>query len=261
MTQTQAAVVPLDFSLAGKRAVVTGASRGLGYEIALALADYGADVVGFARTTSELVALDSEIRGRGRRFLGVTGGVDDRAALAHLAERVDAEFGGADILINNAGISAVEPALDVTPEHWDSQIAVNLTGAFFCAQAFARGMIARGYGRIINISSMSGVVGMLDHAAYVATKGGLNALTQSLALEWGPHGITVNAIAPTVVLTPMGERVWGPPEKGDPMKAKIPIGRFGKPREVAAACVYLASDVAGLVNGHVLVLDGGYTAA
>jgi NAD(P)-dependent dehydrogenase (short-subunit alcohol dehydrogenase family) len=261
VTQTQTAVGPTDFRLTGKRAVVTGASRGLGYDIAIALADYGADVIGFARTASELDALEAEIAGRGRRFVGVTGGVDDRSAVSELAARADTEFGGIDILINNAGISFVEPAVDVTPEHWNAQFAVNLSGAFFCAQTFARGMIARGYGRIINISSISGIVGMLDHAAYVATKGGLNALTHSLAMEWGPHGITVNAIAPTVILTAMGERVWGSPEKGDPMKAKIPIGRFGRPREVAAACVYLASEAAGLVNGHVLVLDGGYTAA
>lgn len=261
MTQTRAAVLPADFQLTGRRAVVTGASRGLGWDIAIALADYGADVIGFARTLSELDALQTEIAARGRRFLGFAGSVDDRAAVDTLAQRVDAEFGGVDILINNAGISSVEPALEITPATWDAQIAVNLSGAFFCAQALARGMIARGYGRIINISSISGVVGMLDHAAYVSTKGGLNALTRSLALEWGPHGVTVNAIAPTVVLTAMGERVWGAPEKGDPMKAKIPIGRFGKPREVAAACVYLASEAAGLVNGHVLVLDGGYTAA
>lgn len=261
MTQTHAAVGPLDFNLTGKRAVVTGASRGLGYDIAIALAEYGADVIGFARTASELAALEHEITARGRRFIAVAGGVDDAAAVATLIQRADAGFGGIDILINNAGISFVEPAVDVSREHWDAQFAVNLSGAFFCAQAAARGMIARGYGRIINISSISGVVGMLDHAAYVATKGGLNALTQSLAMEWGPHGITVNAIAPTVVLTAMGERVWGAPAKGDPMKAKIPIGRFGKPREVAAAVIYLASDAAGLVNGHVLVLDGGYTAA
>jgi NAD(P)-dependent dehydrogenase (short-subunit alcohol dehydrogenase family) len=260
-TQTHAGALPADFTLTGKRAVVTGASRGLGYDIAIALADYGADVVGFARTASELAALETEITARGRRFVAVTGGVDDHAALETLVRRADAEFGGIDILVNNAGISFIEPAIDVTHEHWDAQFAVNLSGAFFCAQAAARGMIARGYGRIINISSISGVVGMLDHAAYVATKGGLNALTASLAMEWGPHGITVNAIAPTVVLTAMGERVWGLPEKGDPMKAKIPIGRFGKPREIAAAVVYLASDAAGLVNGHVLVLDGGYTAA
>jgi NAD(P)-dependent dehydrogenase (short-subunit alcohol dehydrogenase family) len=261
MTQTQAAAGPLDFSLTGKRAVVTGASRGLGFDIAIALADYGADVVGFARTASELAALETEIVKRGRRFLAVTGSVDDRAAIADLAKRADAAFGGIDILVNNAGTSVVEPAVDVSQQSWDLQIAVNLTGPFVCAQTFARGMIERGYGRIINISSISGIVGMLDHAAYVATKGALNALTLDLAMEWGPHGITVNAIAPTVVLTAMGERVWGPPEKGNPMKAKIPIGRFGKPREIAAAVVYLASDAAGLCNGHVLVLDGGYTAA
>ncbi len=261
MTQTHAALQPADFLLTGKRAVVTGASRGLGWDISIALAEYGADVVGFARTENELSALQTEIETRGRRFVGVIGGVDDTAAVDALVQRVDAEFGGVDILVNNAGISTVEPAVDITHATWDKQLAVNLSGAFFCAQALGRGMIARGYGRIINVTSIAGIVGMLDHAAYVTTKGGLNALTQSLAVEWGPHGLTVNAIAPTVVLTPMGERVWGAPEKGGPMKAKIPIGRFGKPREVAAACVYLASDAAGLINGHVLVLDGGYTAA
>ncbi len=250
-----------DFSLIGKRAVVTGAGRGLGYDIALALADYGADVVGFARTAAELDTLGLEIEARGRRFVGVPGSVAERADVAALAARALEADGGADILINNAGISIVEPALEVTAEHWSAQLAVNLEGAFVCAQAFAPAMIARGWGRIINITSISGVVGMLDHAVYVATKGALNALTKSLAMEWGPAGVTVNAIAPTVVLTAMGERVWGAPEKGDPMKAKIPIGRFGRPREVAAACVYLASDAAGLCNGHILVLDGGFTAA
>ncbi len=250
-----------DFSLSGKRAVVTGAGRGLGYEIALALADYGADIVGFARTDSELGALGHEIAGRGRRFVGVTGSVAERGDVESLAARTQEAFGGADILINNAGISYVEPALEVDAARWSAQFAVNVEGAFVCAQAFAPGMLARGYGRIISISSISGIVGMLDHAAYVATKGALNALTKSLAMEWGSAGVTVNAIAPTVVLTAMGERVWGAPEKGDPMKAKIPIGRFGKPREIAAACVYLASDVAALCNGHILVLDGGFTAA
>jgi 2-deoxy-D-gluconate 3-dehydrogenase len=187
--------------------------------------------------------------------------IADPGEIEHMVDQTRSEFGGVDILVNNAGTSVVEPAVDVTRESWELQLAVNLTGPFVCAQTFARGMIERGYGRIINISSISGIVGMLDHAAYVATKGALNALTLELAMEWGPHGITVNALAPTVVLTAMGERVWGAPEKGDPMKAKIPIGRFGKPREVAAAVVYLASDAAGLCNGHVLVLDGGYTAA
>lgn len=250
-----------DFSLAGKRAVVTGAGRGLGYDIALALADYGADVVGFARTTTELDALAGEVGARGRRFVGVTGSVADRGDVAALHARARDALGGVDILINNAGISYVEPAVDVSPEHWSAQLAVNLEGAFVCAQSFAPEMLERGWGRIISISSISGIVGMLDHAVYVATKGALNALTKSLAMEWGPRGVTVNAIAPTVVLTAMGERVWGAPEKGDPMRAKIPIGRFGAPREIAAACVYLASDVAGLCNGHILVLDGGFTAA
>jgi len=250
-----------DFSLAGRRAVVTGAGRGLGRAIAVAFARYGADVVGFSRTADELESLGAEIEALGRRFVAIAGAVDRPGDIARLFAGTAAALGGADILVNNAGMSHVEPALDVTPARWSEQFAVNLDGAFACAQAFAPGMLARGFGRVINISSISGVVGMLDHAAYVATKGALNALTKSLALEWGPGGVTVNAIAPTVVLTELGERVWGAPEKGDPMKAKIPIGRFGRPAEVALACVYLASDAAGLCNGHILVLDGGYTAA
>lgn len=250
-----------DFSLAGKRAVVTGAGRGLGREISIALADYGADVIGFSRTELELDDLEREISARGRRFVGVTGDVGSRDDIARLATRATDAFGGVDILVNDAGIAHVEPALDVSPQRWAEQFAVNVEGAFACAQAFAPAMIAQRYGRVINISSITGVIGLLDHAVYAASKGALNALTKSLALEWGPSGVTVNAIAPTVVLTPLGQRVWGAPEKRDPMMAKIPIGRFGEPREVAAACVYLASRIAGLCNGHILVLDGGYTAA
>lgn len=250
-----------DFALTGKRAVVTGAGRGLGRDIALMFAEYGADVAGFARTASELETLEREVAALGRRFVGVAGDVALNEDVARLEATVRERWGGADILVNNAGISYVEPAIEVSDEHWRAQFAVNIDGAFACARAFAPGMLARGYGRVINISSISGIVGMLDHAAYVATKGAMNALTKSLAMEWGPAGVTVNAIAPTVVLTELGQRVWGAPERGDPMRSKIPIGRFGEPREVAAACVYLASSIAGLCNGHVLVLDGGYTAA
>ena len=261
MTQTQAAVTPHDFMLTGKRAVVTGASRGLGYDIAIALADYGADVVGFARTASELAALEKEIKRRGRQFLAVTGSVDDRAAVADLAKRADAAFGGIDILVNNAGTSVIEPAVDVSRESWDLQMAVNLTGPFVCAQTFARGMIERGWGRIINISSISGIVGMLDHAPYVGdqrraqrtharTRNGVGAARHHRQRDRADRRADRD-----------GRTRLGAAQKGDPMKAKIPIGRFGKPREIAAACVYLASEAAGLCNGHVLVLDGGYTAA
>jgi len=249
-----------EFSLAGKRALVTGAGRGLGRDIAVALADYGADIVGFARTRADLDALGPEIEARDRRFLGVSGSVADGAALDALHTAVEKAFGGVDILVNNAGITAVEPALELGRDAWNAVLDVNLSGAFFCSRLFARGMIARRFGRVINISSVAGSVGLRNHAAYCASKAGLEALTRVLAIEWGPAGVTVNAIAPTVVLTEMGQQVWGEPSVGDPMKSKIPIGRFGDPREVAAACVYLSSEIAGLCNGTTLTLDGGYSA-
>jgi gluconate 5-dehydrogenase len=249
------------FDLSGQVALVTGTSRGLGQYFARALAGAGADLILTSRDRATLAPFAAEIAALGRRTVSVSLDVTNQDSITQAVAEAEAAFGRIDILVNNAGMNIRKPAVDVTWENWNQILDTNLRGSFFVAQAVARGMIARGYGRIINITSISGIVGMLDHAAYVATKGGLNALTQSLAMEWGPHGITVNAIAPTVVLTAMGERVWGAPEKGAPMKAKIPIGRFGKPREVAAAVIYLASDAAGLVNGHVLVLDGGYTAA
>lgn len=249
-----------DFNLAGKRALVTGAGRGLGRDIAVAFADYGADVVGFARTRTELEALGADIAARERRFLGVAGSVSDGDALEVLHASVEESFGGIDILVNNAGITAVEPALELTSDTWNAILAVNLSGAFFCSRLFARGMIERRWGRVINVSSIAASIALQGHAAYSASKAGLEALTRILAIEWGPSGVTVNAIAPTVVLTEMGQQVWGDPSIGDPMKSKIPIGRFGEPREVAAACVYLASDVAGLCNGTTLTLDGGYSA-
>ncbi len=247
------------FSAAGRCAVVTGAGKGIGRAACLALAEAGADVVAFSRSPEDLPELERDVTARGRRCVTVAGDVanpEDVRALAAAAQTL----GGADILVNNAGIVYAEPALDTSLEHWSATLAVNLTGAFLCAQALAPHMLEQRWGRIINISAQSGVVGTADHAAYCASKGGLNALTRVLAVEWGPRGVTANAIAPTVILTPMGQKVWGEPAKGDPMRAKIPLGRFGQPEEVAAAVVYLASAAGALVNGHVLMLDGGFTA-
>jgi NAD(P)-dependent dehydrogenase (short-subunit alcohol dehydrogenase family) len=246
--------------LQGRCAVVTGAGKGIGRAVCLALAEAGADVLAFSRTAEDLSALGQEIEALGRRFVGVVGDVASASDVGAMAARVSTELGGADILVNNAGVVYAEPALDTTPEHWSETLAVNLTGAFLCAQALAPHMLERRWGRIVNISAQSGVVGAPEHAAYCASKGGLNALTRVLAVEWGPFGVTVNAIAPTVILTPMGQKVWGDPAKGDPMRARIPIGRFGEPHEVAAAVVYLASEAASLVNGHIMMLDGGFTA-
>jgi NAD(P)-dependent dehydrogenase (short-subunit alcohol dehydrogenase family) len=250
----------VDFSLAGRRAVVTGAGKGIGRAICLAMAEAGADIAAFSRAERDLVSLEPEIAALGRRFTAVAGDVTDGSAIRHLVDRVEEEFGGADIVVNNAGVVYPEPALATSAAHWHDTLAVNLTGPFQCAQAFAPAMLARGWGRIINISSDSGVVGAPDHAAYCASKGGLNALTKVLAIEWGPGGVTVNAIAPTIVMTPMGEQVWGDPAKSDPVRAQIPTRRFGRPREIAAAVVYLASAAGAMINGHILLLDGGFTA-
>lgn len=248
------------FGLEGRRAVVTGAGKGIGRSICLALAAAGADVLAFSRSEEDLTTLAAEITAQGRRCVTVCGDVSQPCDVAIMAREADESLGGADVLVNNAGVVYAEPALDTTPQHWAATLAVNLTGAFLCAQALAPRMLAQGWGRVINISAQSGVVGTPDHAAYCASKGGLNALTRVLAIEWGPRGVTVNAVAPTVILTPMGEQVWGEPAKGGPMRAKIPLGRFGQPHEVASAVVYLASEAGALVNGHVLMLDGGFTA-
>jgi NAD(P)-dependent dehydrogenase (short-subunit alcohol dehydrogenase family) len=248
------------FDLTGRRAVVTGAGKGIGRAVCLALAEAGASIVAFSRSPEDLAALATDVAALGRRCVTVAGDVSSHSDVRELAEQTRAALGGADILVNNAGVVFAEPALETTQEHWSVTLAVNLTGAFLCAQALAPAMLAQRWGRIINISAQSGVVGTADHAAYCASKGGLNALTRVLALEWGPSGVTVNAIAPTVILTPMGEKVWGDPAKGDPMRARIPLGRFGRPHEVASAVVYLASEAGALVNGHIMMLDGGFTA-
>jgi NAD(P)-dependent dehydrogenase (short-subunit alcohol dehydrogenase family) len=157
-----------------------------------------------------------------------------------------------------AGISRLSPATDITLVQWDEVMAVNLRAPFLLARELAPAMIAQAWGKVVMISSQTGVVALEDHAAYAASKGGLNALTKSLAVEWARHNVQVNAICPTVVLTPMGRAVWGPPEKGGPMRDKIPARRFAEVTEIADAAMFLASDGSAMVNGDLLMLEGGY---
>lgn len=238
--------------------MVTGAGAGIGREVALSAARAGADVAAFS-LEGDLDTLGRDIRAFGRRYVAAVGDVTkphDVAAIVALAER---ELGGIDVLVNSAGIAIIEPALETSLTSWRKTLDVNLTGSFFCAQAVAPGMIARKFGRIINISSQAGIIALPGHAAYMASKAAINGITQVLALEWGPFGVTTNAVAPTVVNTELGKAVWSDPAKGDPMRAMIPVGRFAEPGEVAAAVLYLASDAAAMVNGHVLRIDGGAT--
>ena len=245
-------------TLNGRRMLVTGAGMGIGREVALSAARAGADVIAFS-LAGDLDALGNEIRALGRRYAARVGDVTNAADIAAVVAASEGELGGIDILVNSAGIAIIEPALETTAASWQKTLDVNLTGSFLCAQAVAPGMIARGFGRIINISSQAGIIALPGHAAYMASKAAINGVTQVLALEWGPFGVTTNAVAPTVVNTELGKAVWSDPVKGDPMRAMIPVGRFAEPSEIAAAVIYLASDAAAMVNGHVLRIDGGAT--
>lgn len=248
------------FSLQGRTALVSGASKGIGLEICAVLADAGADIVAVARATDGLATAKASVESTGRQCLTVEADFATVEGPRDAAQQALAHFGTIDILVNNAGIAVTDSILDTTAEDWDSVMAVNLRSAFLMAQALGPKMIEQQQGKIINISSQTGVIALDDHCAYAASKNGLNALTKSITSEWAKHNIQCNAICPTVILTPMGEKVWGEPAKGDPMKAKIPAGRFGRPVEVADLVLYLASPASDLVNGDTIMIDGGYTA-
>ena len=247
------------FSLTGRRALVTGASKGIGAEICAVFAEAGCDIVAVARDEAGLAQTALAVRDRGVRCLMIAADMATIDGPRMAAAQALEAWGRIDILVNSAGVARIAPATDLSAQWWDETMAVNLRAPFLLAQALAPAMIAQGHGKIINISSQTGVIALQDHAAYAASKGGLNALTKSLCAEWACHNIQVNAICPTVVLTPMGRKVWGPPEKSGPMIAATPAGRFAEPVEVADAALYLASPASNMVNGALLMLEGGFT--
>jgi NAD(P)-dependent dehydrogenase (short-subunit alcohol dehydrogenase family) len=248
------------FGLTGKTALVTGASKGIGLEICAVLADAGADIIAVARDKAGLAEAAGAVRKAGRSCHTIEADLGDAVSTANAAKQALDQAGKIDILVNNAGIALLDPLTELSLADWDMTMAVNLRAPFQLGQAFAPGMIARKSGKIINISSQTGILALKDHAAYSASKGGLNMLTKAMTCEWAKHNIQCNAVCPTVILTPMGERVWGQPEKGDPMLAKIPLGRFGKPVEVADLVLFLASSASDLINGECILIDGGYAA-
>jgi 2-deoxy-D-gluconate 3-dehydrogenase len=249
------------FSLEGKVALVTGATKGIGLETCKVLADAGADIAAVGRDQQGLQEIKTAVEAKGRRCVPIAADMATADGPARAAKEALAAFGTVDILVNNAAVARITPLLEATVADWDETMAVNLRAPFLLAQALVPAMIRRGGGKIINISSQAGVIGQDSHAAYGASKGGLNTLTKVMCVEWAKHNIQINTVCPTVILTPMGEEHWGKPERGDPMKAKIPAGRFGKPVEVADMILYLASSASNLVNGQDLLIDGGYTAA
>jgi NAD(P)-dependent dehydrogenase (short-subunit alcohol dehydrogenase family) len=243
--------------LAGRRALVTGASRGIGAAVVTGLAAAGADVVLSGRDVASLQAVAASVPGV--RTAVIPADLADAASVEQLAASALDVFDGLDILVNNAGITFPELAADLTVSAWDMTMAVNLRAPALLGARIGAAMAADGGGSIVNVASLAGLRALTEHYAYSASKAALIMATKVLALELGPSGVRANAVCPTVVLTEMGQQVWGEKEKAAPMLARIPLGRFGVPSDVADAVVWLASDASAMVNGAELALDGGFT--
>jgi NAD(P)-dependent dehydrogenase (short-subunit alcohol dehydrogenase family) len=248
------------FSVEGKRALVTGGSKGIGAVAARVLAEAGADVAIVGRDEEGLSTTSATIKSTGRECLVIKADLNTVEGPRQAGWTALEHFGTVDILVNNAGIARIYSILDMPVEDWDETQAVNLRAPFLLAQTLVPRMIEQRSGKIINIASQAGVVAIDGHSSYAASKGGLIMLTKVMASEWGPFNIQANAVAPTVILTPMGEQVWGDPAKSEPMVAKIPLRRFGKPIEVADLILFLASPASDLICGETILIDGGYTA-
>jgi NAD(P)-dependent dehydrogenase (short-subunit alcohol dehydrogenase family) len=245
------------FDLSGKVAIVTGTSRGLGQYFGRALARAGADLVITSREVTALEGFRSEIEGLGRRVLPLALDVRNHESIQKMVEEAIGHVGKIDILVNNAGCNVRKPALDVTWEDWNLVLDTNLRGTFFVAQAVARHMIARKYGRIINIGSVTSVAGYAGLGPYGASRGGVKQLTMSLADDWGPHGITVNCLAPGWFKTAQNAVMYENQEWVEYLKDRIPLKRPGQPRDLDGAIVFLASDASEYVTGQTLLVDGG----
>jgi NAD(P)-dependent dehydrogenase (short-subunit alcohol dehydrogenase family) len=247
--------------LTGRAAVVVGGTSGIGRAIACGLAEAGADVVATSRRMEMVEAAAEEIERRGRRTLRLDSDVTDRASLERLLDKTVEAFGKVDILVNSAGRTRRAPTVDFPEEDWNQIMETNLSGTLRACQVFGRHMLERGYGRIINIASISTFVALYEVAAYSASKAAVASLTKSLAVEWAAHGVCVNAIAPGVFRTALNQKLLDGTERGRECLRRTPMRRFGKVEELAGAAVFLASEAAGFVTGEVLVVDGGLLAS
>jgi len=247
--------------LHGRNAVVIGGTSGIGRAIAHGLADAGANVVCTSRRQDQVNAAAVEIESKGRKTLRVTSDVSDKSSLESLLAECGEKLGKVDILVNSAGRTKREPTLDLDEETWDAILETNLTGTLRACQVFGKHMIDNGYGRIINIASLSSFVSLFEVAAYSASKAAVASLTKSLSIEWAKHGVNVNAIAPGVFRTALNQQLLDESPRGQEFLTRTPMGRFGKVEELAGAAVFLASDAASYVTGEVLVVDGGFLAS
>jgi gluconate 5-dehydrogenase len=245
------------FDLSGRVAIVTGASRGLGQCMARALAKAGADLVITGRNASHLTDFEAEIKATGRRALALELDVRNLESIQRMTAAAEEFYGHFDILVNNAGCNVRKPALDVTWDDWNLILDTNLRGSFFVAQAVARRMIPRGYGRIINIGSVTSVAGYAGLAPYGASRGGVKQLTMSLADDWGKHGITVNCLAPGWFCTDQNKVLYENKEWVEYLRDRIPVKRPGEFRDLDAAVVFLAAESSRYITGHTLLVDGG----
>jgi NAD(P)-dependent dehydrogenase (short-subunit alcohol dehydrogenase family) len=248
-------------SLTGKTAVVLGGTTGIGRTLSLGLAQAGADVVSSARRHNLVDAVATEIEREGRKTLRVSSDVGDRKSLEHLLAETLAAFGKVDVMVYCAGITKRLPTIEMSEADWNAILDTNLTGALRACQVFGRPMLERGSGSIINVGSLSSFVALHEVAAYAASKAALVSLTKSLAIEWAPKNVRVNAVAPGVFRTELNRALLDGSDRGREFLMRTPMNRFGKIEELAGAAIFLASDAASFVTGEVIVVDGGFLAS
>lgn len=245
----------MDQEFTGRIVVVTGAASGIGNSVARHFAEHGAQIFGVDLNESihtEMASLPgSGHQGIAKDLTATGAGADTIAQVLQTAGKVD-------ILVNSAGVALLDKALELSEKQWDATMAINLSASFKMAQAAGRAMTAAGYGRIINLASQASVIGLDEHVAYCASKAAIVGMTKVLSMEWAPLGVTVNAVSPTVVETPLGKLAWAG-EKGEALKQQIPAGRFAQPEEVASLIAYLAGNNAGMITGENILIDGGYS--